>query len=157
MLRQERSRASTREQLIALLDAFQAAERAGADAVGGWIRVCSDARLRGGLRVIGVRDRSHARLAEARLRELGGIPSAQVSRELAALCAVVADPGVSDRSKLAMLLERFPSAESPLAGVVRRIDDDVETRAVLETIADDERASVAWMRRMRDLLEAEGA
>lgn len=150
--------ASVREDLIALLDAFQAAERAGAEAVERWIAVCADARLRGGLRVISTRDRRHADLAAARLREMGGTPAAQVSRDLAALCRVVADPGVSDRSKLAMLLARFPAgADGPLADLVRRIHDDPETRALLETIDDDERASVGWLRRMRDLLDAEGA
>jgi hypothetical protein len=140
--------ASAREDLIALLDAFQAAERAGAAAVEKWVAVCADARLRGGLRVISTRDRRHADLAAARLREMGGSPAAQVSR----------DPGVSDRSKLAMLLARSPAGEDgPLAGVVRRIHDDPETRALLETIDDDERASVGWLRRMRDLLDAEGA
>src|SRR6185503_20563105 len=88
------------ERVRGLLDAFQAAERAGSEAVGRWIAACADPRLRGGLRVIRARDARHAALAEARLRELGSEPAAAVSRELAALCGVVADPGVSDRSKL---------------------------------------------------------
>ena len=54
--------------VIGLLDAFQAAEWAGAEAIGRWIVACSDVRLRGGLRVIRSRDRRHAALAEARLR-----------------------------------------------------------------------------------------
>ncbi len=59
---------SERARVIGLLDAFQAAERAGVEAVGRWIVACADARLRGGLRMIRARDRRHAALAEARLR-----------------------------------------------------------------------------------------
>jgi len=149
---------SERARVIGLLDDFQAAERAGAEAVGRWIVACADARLRGGLRVIRARDRRHAALAEARLRSLGGVPGARPSRELAAVCGVVADPGVSDRSKLALLLGRLPAREDgPLGELVRRAEGDAETHALLETIVDDERATVRWLRRMRDVLEQEGA
>src|SRR2546425_3058114 len=102
---------SERARVIGLLDDFQAAERAGAEAVGRWIVACADARLRGGLRMIRARDRRHAALAEARLRSLGGVPRARPSPELAALCGGVADPGVSDRSKPALLPRPLPPRE----------------------------------------------
>jgi len=71
---------------------------------------------------------------------------------------VVADPGVSDRSKLALILGRLPAREdAPLGELVRRAEGDAETHALLETIVDDERATVRWLRRMRDVLEQEGA
>jgi len=156
MLRQEA--APERARVIGLLDAFQAAERAGAEAVGRWIAACADPRLRGGLRVIRARDARHAALAEARLRALGGEPGARPSRELAALCGVVADPGVSDRSKLAMLIGRLPGPDdAPLGALVRDADGDAETQALLATIVDDERASLRWLRGMREALEREGA
>src|SRR2546425_1650567 len=100
---------SERARVIWLLDAFQAAERAGVEAVGRWIVACADARLRGGLRMIRARDRRHAALAEAHLRSLGGVPGARPSRELAPPCGVGADPGVSDPSELALLLRRPPA------------------------------------------------
>ena len=144
--------------VIGLLDAFQAAEWAGAEAIGRWIVACADVRLRGGLRVIRARDRRHAALAEARLRSLGGVPGARPSRDLAALCGVVGDPGGSDRSKLALLLGRLPAGEDARLGeLVRGAQGDAETQALLETIVDDERASLRWLRRMRDALEREGA
>jgi hypothetical protein len=153
MLRQEAH--PERVRVLVLLDAFQAAERAGADAVGRWIAACADPRLRGGLRVICARDRRHAALAEARLRALGGVPEAGVSRELAGVCGVVGDPGVSDRSKLAMLLARRPADEDgPLDQLVRLVEDDPETHALLETIGDDERASIRWLRTMHAALGA---
>jgi hypothetical protein len=145
-----------RGRLMGLLDAFQAAERAGAEAVGRWIAACGDPRLRGGLRVIRARDARHAALAEARLRALGGVPGARPTRELSALCGVVADPGVSDRSKLAMLVRRLPEPdETPLVALVRDTETDAETHALFETILDDERASLRWLRRISEALERE--
>src|SRR2546428_9635536 len=87
---------SERARVIWLLDAFQAAERAGVEAVGRWIVACADARLRGGLRMIRARDRRHAPPAEARLRSLGGVPGARPGPEPAAPCGVGARPGGSD-------------------------------------------------------------
>ncbi len=145
-----------RARMIGLLDAFQAAEHAGAAALERWVASCRDPRLRGGLRVIQARDRRHAALVEARLRALGGQPSARPSRELTALCAVVADPVVSDRSKLAALLARAPAPGSkPLRDVVEGVAGDAETHALLETIDDEERASLAWLHRMRETLARE--
>lgn len=147
-----------REVVIGLLDAFQAAERAGAEAIARWIAACPDARLRGGLRVVRARDLHHAALAEARLRALGGVPGARISRELAGLCGVIAHPAISSRSKLAMLLARIPEhAPSPLATLLRRIEGDAETQAMLETIGDDEQATLEWLRATSDALEREGA
>jgi hypothetical protein len=68
---------------------------------------------------------------------------------------VVADPGVSDQSKLAMLLARLPAEDGPLDDLVGRVEGDPETRALLETIGDDDRASVRWLRAMRDTLARE--
>src|SRR2546427_12427707 len=93
----------TRE-IVSLLDEFQAAERAGAEAVEQWIAVCRAPRLRGGLKVVRTRDLGHAALAEGRLRALGGVPSAGVGRDLGALLAVLASTDVSDHVKLAALL-----------------------------------------------------
>jgi len=147
-----------RAHVIEVLDAFQAAERAGGDAMARWIAVCRRPQLRGGLRVLRARDLRHAALAEERLRALGGAPSARISRELAGLCGVIGHPGISDRSKLAMLLGRFPAhAPSPLADLARRLAGDAETQALLETINDDEVAALEWLRQMSDLLQLEGA
>jgi hypothetical protein len=149
MLRQERGREQA--WLTDLLDTFQAAERAGADALGCWSESCEDPRLRGGLRIVAARDRYHAALTEARLRALGASPEARIGRELAAFCAVIADPGVSNRSKLNMLAARAPGdGAGPLDAFLARFDDDPESRALLEVIADDERSSVGWFRAMEE-------
>ena len=140
--------------LIPLLDALQAAERAGADALERWIASCREPRLRGGLRVICARDRSHAALAEARLRALGGVPTAAVGPELQAVCGVVADPAVPDRAKLALLIARLAGGvEGTLEHAVRTSAVDVETRGVLAAIGEDDLASFRWLRALHDALD----
>ncbi|HLK12786.1 MAG TPA: hypothetical protein VKW76_15535 [Candidatus Binatia bacterium] len=144
---------SEQARVVALLDELQAAERAGALALEQWIRSCHEPALRGGLRVVAARDAAHAALAEERLRTLGAGPSAQVSRGLAALCSLLGASDVSDRSKLTVLLARFPGeVYDPFAELVRSIEDDGETRALLETIGDDERASLRWLREAGETL-----
>jgi hypothetical protein len=136
---------ATRTSPRALLDELQAAEAAGAEALGLWLDTCNDPGLRGGLRVIQARDAAHARLAQRRLAALGATAGQEVSRQLAQLCGVLAAADVSNRSKLAILLSRFPSEkDDPVAALVHGLDDD-ETRALLETVRDDDRASVRWL------------
>jgi hypothetical protein len=140
--------------LIPLLDALRAAERAGAEALERWVASCRDPRLRGGLRVICARDRSHAALAEERLRALGGVPTATANAELQAVCGVVADPGVSDRSKLALLIARLArGVEGTVEHAVRTSAVDVETQAVLSAIGEDDLGSMRWLRAVHDALD----
>src|SRR5262245_38503509 len=141
--------ASTQATLQTLLDELQAAEEAGAEALGLWIATCDHPRLRGGLRVIRARDRAHARIARRRLGApgIGQHRPASVGQSLHGLLAA---PDVSNRSKLAILLSRFPAkVGDALPETIAALDDD-ETRAVLETIYDDDRASLRWLREMAD-------
>ncbi len=143
--------------LPALLDELQAAEEAGAEALGLWIAGCDDARLRGGLRVIRARDLAHARLARRRLSVLGGTSARTTPRQVQNLCGVLAAPDVSNRSKLAILLSRFPDRpDDRLPEVVRGLDD-AETRALLETVHDDDRVSLRWLREMGETIDDTGA
>jgi hypothetical protein len=142
---------ASRVSLRVLLDELQAAEEAGAEALGLWLASCDDPRLRGGLRVIRARDLAHARLARRRLGALGGTSGQATPRQLQSLCGVLAAPDVSNRSKLTILLSRFPSRpDDPLPDSVRELDDE-ETRALLETIHADDRASLRWLREAGDV------
>ena len=143
--------------LPALLDELQAAEEAGAEALGLWIVTCDDRRLRGGLRVIRARDLAHARLARRRLAALGAGSLQSAPRQVQSLRGLLAAPDVSSRSKLAILLARFPArGDDTLPDVVASLDDD-ETRAMLETIHDDDRASLRWLREVSDEPSGSGA
>src|SRR2546426_10176525 len=97
---------SERARVIWLLDAFQAAERAGVEAVGRWIVACADARLRGGLRMVRARDRRHAAASQAPLRSLRGAPGAPPRPPLAPRCGVAAAPGGSAPPELVLLPRR---------------------------------------------------
>lgn len=142
---------SERTHVLELLDELQAAEHAGAEALAQWIASCRDPRLRGGLRVIQARDAAHARLALARLTALGARAGASPTRSLVSLCGVLAAQAVSDRSKLSILIARFPAdADDPLASVTEALESDPETRALLEAVRDDDRVSLGWLRALAE-------
>jgi len=145
--------ATSHASLQALLDELQAAEEAGAEALGLWLAGCDAPGLRGGLRVIRARDLAHARLARRRLAALGGDGGHAAPRQVQSLRGVLAASDVSNRSKLAILLSRFPTrADDALPPAVASLDDD-ETRALLETMHDDDRASLRWLREAADAPE----
>jgi len=142
---------SERSRLTALLDELQAAERAGAAALDRWIDAADEPYLRGGLRVVRGRDLDHAALAHARLVALGGRPAAPIRDDLRALCEVLAEPAVQGRTKLAMLVARYPHGVLKLfRELVARIDADGETRALLEMVNDDDRVNLAWLREVAE-------
>lgn len=142
---------SERSRLTALLDELQAAERAGADALGRWIETSDEPYLRGGLRVVRGRDLDHAELAHARLVALGGEPGGVIRDDLRALCEVLAEPVVQGRTKLAMLVARYPSGVLKLfRDLVARIEADGETRALLEMVSDDDRVNLGWLREVAE-------
>lgn len=139
--------AYTAARVVPLLDALRAAELTGAGALGAWLEHCADPALRGGLRVVRARDLAHAELVARRLEALGARPGSEPSRSLATLRRTLGTPGPSDRAKLGMLVSRFPAeGHDPLAAMVLEAGDDDETRALLEVVADDDRASIAWFR-----------
>jgi hypothetical protein len=136
--------------LQALLDDLQAAEEAGAEALGLWIATCEDRRLRGGLRVIRARDLAHARLARRRLAAFGEAATPVTSRQMQSLRGLLGARDVSSRSKLAILLARFPArVDESVPDAVAALDDD-ETRALLETVHDDDRVSLRWLREIHE-------
>src|SRR5262249_38394534 len=91
---------------------------------------------------------AHARLARRRLVALGGTSGHSTPRQVQNLCGVLAAPDVSNRSKLAILLSRFPNRpDDRLPEAVRAIDD-AETPPLLRTVHDDDRAGLRWLREM---------
>jgi DNA-binding ferritin-like protein len=142
---------SERSRLTALLDELQAAERAGATALERWVAVSDEPYLRGGLRVVRGRDLDHAALAEARLVALGGTPSATIRDDLRALCELLAEPTVPGRTKLGMLVARYPNGVLKLfRELVARIEADGETQALLEMVSDDDRVNLGWLREVTE-------
>jgi hypothetical protein len=138
------------EDVLDALDRYRAQEAFGEFLFGTWIECCGDDRLRGGLRTIQLREGAHARLLEERIRALGGRLDAEVDDALQrqAIESMTA-PEAHDAGRIFFLMQQFPDTEkaiAPLYEMADRFGDDAETRALLETIAEDERASLEFLR-----------
>jgi len=136
-------------EILGFLDRLRGLEAAGEQAFGGWIRTCEDDRLRGGLRTIQLREASHARLLGDRMEALGGsigegAPEDRVRETIDRL----ASDAVPDHEKLREFLSHYPDVDAALAPIhemADRLGPDHETRALLETITADERATLDFL------------
>jgi hypothetical protein len=141
---------SERELVVHFLDELRAGESFGGTIFDLWQRVASDAGLRGTLRAIGAREAMHGVMLAARLSELGGEESASLPASFAeATRARLASTEVPDTEKLAEVLARLPDVEAataPLREVISQIEDDIESRSLLELIVADEGSTVSCLR-----------
>jgi len=135
--------------VVRFLDDFRAAERFGSEVLVLWVGVTQDPVVRGGLHTICGRERSHAALLAQRLEALGGACTAELSPQLMnAARERLASIEVSDVDKLRDFVVRYPDIEAgvkPIRDVIAQIDDDLETKAMLTTILEDEVATLRWM------------
>lgn len=148
-------------QLVArFLDDLRAAETFGAEVVALWVDVAHDPEVRGGLRAICARERSHGEMLARRLEELGGTCAAELSAGLKqAASARLAAVAIPDLEKLRDFVARYPdmtAAVKPIRDVIVQIEVDLETRALLGAIADDEIATQRWMATAFKRLAASG-
>ncbi len=138
------------DDVLAALDRYRAQEAFGEFLFGIWIQHCSDDRLRGGLRTIQLREAAHARLPEDRIRVLGGCVEAEVHDEVQRLAIEsFRSDGADDAGRARFLMQQLPDVEkaiAPIFEMAERLAGDPETRALLETIAADERASLEFLR-----------
>jgi hypothetical protein len=141
--------ASERQFVARFLDDLRAAESFGAEVVALWAAVASDPEVRGGLRAIYARERSHGEILARRIEELGGTCAAELGAGLKqAASAHLASVAVPDIEKLRDFVARYPdmnAAVKPIRDVILQIENDLETRALLGAIADDEIATQRWM------------
>ncbi len=149
---------ATRDEVIAFLDGFRAFEALGERSVGAWIEACQVDCLRGGLRTVQMREGMHARLLEERLKELGGSPTFEVPEddEKRAM-ALRGSASVSDVEKLQEIIGRTASVDDvvrPIEAFADRCSNDLETQSLLQTIAQDERATVGFLLGACELLRA---
>lgn len=138
-----------KEALCLFLDQFRAGEALGEASLGAWIAVSTTPEIRGGLRTIQQREGFHARLIEERMRELGATPQFEIPAAVSeALLKGAGDPARSDREKLQEFVQRFPdvgAAIQPICDVADRLEGDPETRSLLRSIAQDERATLEFL------------
>ena len=140
---------SERQMVTRFLDDFRAAESFGATVLAEWVDVARDPVVRGGLRAVCAREQRHSELLAERLLELGGQCSADLSRGLKeAARGALAAREVSDLEKLQTLVARYADVDTavrPIRNVIRQIEDDLETKALLRAILDEEIATLRWI------------
>jgi hypothetical protein len=141
--------AGSKAKLIEFLDQFRAGEALGEASLGAWLAVSDTACLRGGLRTVQQREGMHARLLEARLKELGASPKFEIPEEV--YNQAMERSGSTERSDAEKLLEfvkNFPDpdeAVKPIHDMADRLDHDQETQSLLRTIAQDERSTLEFL------------
>jgi hypothetical protein len=152
---------SERDRIVHLLDVYRSTEGFVAQYLPKWIEVSPSEAVKGGLRTVQAREAAHARLMKARLMELGERAEAEVPEERRQKeIPFFSSPTVSDREKLQVLANLFGNPEAflkPVTDMVNDIKDDLQTKELLRTIADDEYESIKWIQAMSRLLnDAEG-
>jgi hypothetical protein len=142
--------------LLRFLDAYRAAEAAGAGVAAAWRDAAALPGLRGGLDTVVEREATHAALLAERLRELGGVEECALGdATLRAAYARFASADVSDEEKLAAVLARVPNEDAaahPILDVAAGLEVDPETREMLRMIAGGEAATFAWLRSYRSAI-----
>lgn len=137
-----------RDDVIGFLDGFRAGEALGEASLGAWIEVSDIACVRGGLRTVQQREGFHARLLEARVKELGGTCTAEVPQKAYdAAMKQSSDPKKGDAQKVLDFTARFPDIDAalkPIHDLADRLDTDPETQSLLRTIAQDECSTLTW-------------
>jgi hypothetical protein len=148
---------SERAMLLHLLDDYRCIEGFAARYLGAWRAVSQNPCIAGGLRTVCGREQLHADLLEARLRELGGIPQCEVPPERLADLSYYSTSEHSDAEKLGKIAVRLQDPEKVLQFLTQalaQIEADRETRELLATILDDERATIAWFRNTWEALKS---
>jgi hypothetical protein len=143
--------------LLHLLDDYRCIEGFAARYLGAWRAVSQDPCIAGGLRTVCGREQLHADLLEARLRELGGMPQCEVPLERLADLPYYSTSEHSDAEKLGKIATRLQDPDKVLqflTEALAQIEVDRETRALLATILDDERATIAWFRNTWEALQS---
>jgi hypothetical protein len=151
---------SEREKIMHLLDQYSCTEGFVAEYLPRWIEVSANEAVKGGLRTVQSREAAHARLMKARLQELGGtrqytIPAERREKEI----PFFASPEKKDVEKLQALANLFGDPDEflkPVTDLIGEIQEDQQSKELLRTIIDDERASIGWLTGMYKTLSAAG-
>jgi bacterioferritin (cytochrome b1) len=145
-----------RERIMHLLDVYRSTEGFVAEYMPRWIEASRHEGLKGGLLVIQKREASHAEVLETRLRALGGVPQAVVAAErLEKEIPFFGSTERSDVEKLQVLANLFGDPEEflkPLTEMIETIHGDQQSKELLRTIVDDERATIKWLVEMHEKL-----
>ncbi len=148
--------ASERDMIVALLDEYRCAENFASEYLGCWNEVSGQDCVKGGLRVIQQREAYHAKLLEARLRELGGAPQCTVPSEMRSKeMGMYASKDKTDAEKLQYVADQIqdlPKALSFITDVIDQIQDDQQTKELLRSLVQDEMSSAKWLLEAHQLM-----
>lgn len=135
-------------EIIAFLDGYSAGERAGARIIRAWASTCQDASLRGALRVIELREQSHADLLAERVKELGGKATTSSDGVAADFYAYVGAADKTDADKLREIMRIVPPEQTidRLEQDAARLAADQETQSLVRAIIEDERSTLWCLR-----------
>ena len=110
---------ASRKELLTFLDGFRAGEALGEASLGAWIEVCTTDAVRGALRTVQQREGMHARLLEARLKELGGSPRIEIPEQrYTQTMEAVGTTEKSDLEKLQSFTQRFPDPDAVIQPIL---------------------------------------
>ena len=145
-----------RERVLHLLDVYRSTEGFVAEYMPRWIEASRHEGLKGGLLMIQKREASHAEVLETRLRALGGVPQAVVAAERREKeIPFFGSAERSDVEKLQVLANLFGDPEEflkPITELIETIHEDQQSKELLRTIVDDERATIKWQVEMYERL-----
>jgi hypothetical protein len=148
-----------RDRIVHLLDVYRSTEGFVAQYLPKWIDVSPTEAVKGGLRTVQAREAAHARLMKARLMELGERAEAEVPAERREKeIPFFSSPTITDREKLQVLSNLFGNPDAflkPVTDMVNSIKEDLQTKELLRTIADDEYESIKWIQAMSRQLNEE--
>jgi rubrerythrin len=140
---------SERDRIMHFLDEYRCSEGFVAEYLSQWTALSTHDSLKGGLPMIREREAAHSRLLEARLRALGGVPQATIPTERReqslALYASAEKTDVEKLRSLAILFQDPDDFLQPLTDLIAQIQEDQQSKELLRTILDDERASINWL------------
>ncbi|HKA56371.1 MAG TPA: hypothetical protein VKJ47_22195 [Candidatus Binatia bacterium] len=148
--------ATEQEMIRALLDEYRCAENFASEYLNCWSEVSDQECVKGGLRVIQQREAYHARLLEARLRELGGIPQCTVPAEQRTkemdLYASTAKTDAEKLRHVASQIEDLPKVLRFITDVIDQIHEDQQSKELLRSLVQDEMSSGTWLLEANQLL-----
>jgi hypothetical protein len=144
-----RNQSSERDAIIKFIDGVRANEACAGQAFSKWVTACKTDCIRSGLAMIAERESYHARIFEARLRELGAEPRAKEVAGVLELHEYFPDNSLNDAEKLLRLTAGFPVPKETLKLITDFADtikDDLQTKEALKLFYQDELSSTTWLR-----------
>ena len=147
----------SKDEIVAYLEQYAAGESIGAKLFRTWASTCKTASLRGALRMMELREQSHANLMAERAKELGGTGApAGMDAKVTDFLACMGAPDKSDADKLREFMRLAPPEQviDRLNKDVARLAADPESQSLVRAIVEDERSTLYALREAMETVAA---